>query len=183
MVVVDVQRDFLAGGSLPVPDADHVVPALNRYLGLFASRLLPVFATRDWHPANHCSFREQGGSWPPHCVAGSEGARFAAELALPETVEVVSKAVEPDVDCYSGFEGTTLAQRLRDIQARRLFVGGLATDYCVLATVKDAIRCEFSVVLLTDAIRGVNLRPGDSDRAQQEMVRLGAISLCWEEVS
>ena len=183
LVAVDVQRDFLPGGALPVPDGDGVVPALNRYLGLFASRSLPVFATRDWHPADHCSFREQGGPWPPHCVANSEGARFAAELELPETIVVVSKAVEPDVECYSGFEGTDLEQRLRDAGAGRLFVGGLATDYCVLATVRDALRRGFSVSLLTDAVRGVDVQPGDSDRAKQEMLRLGAIPLCWEEIA
>ena len=183
LIVVDVQRDFLPGGALAVPDGDRVVPALNRYLRLFASRSLPVFATRDWHPPDHCSFREQGGPWPRHCVAGSQGARLAEGLELPETVVIISTAVEPDVECYSGFERTDLEQRLRESGIRRLFVGGLATDYCVLATVKDAISYEFSVVLLTDAVRGVNVQPGDADRAQQEMVRLGAIPLCWEEIS
>ncbi len=174
LVVVDVQVDFLPGGSLAVPHGDEVVPVLNRWLAAAAARGLPVFATRDWHPPDHCSFRAQGGPWPPHCVAGSAGAAFAPGLRLPPGATVVSKATGPDRDAYSGFEGTDLDARLRAAGARRLLVGGLATDYCVLATVRDARRLGLEVLLLADAVRAVEVRPGDGARALEEMRRAGA---------
>lgn len=183
LVVVDVQNDFLPGGALAVPEGDRVVPALNRYLRLFADRALPIFATRDWHPANHCSFREQGGPWPPHCVANTPGAAFAPALALPPTTVVVSKGTNPQQEAYSGFQGTDLAQRLRGAGVRRLFVGGLATEFCVLATVNDAIGEGFSSFLLLDATKGLNIQPGDARRCEQEMVDHGAVALRIEEVA
>ncbi len=175
LIVVDVQKDFLPGGSLAVPHGDEVVPVLNRYMEIFRSRGLPVFATRDWHPPEHCSFTEQGGPWPPHCVAGSEGAAFADGLRLPAETVVVSKATTPDKDAYSGFQDTGLAQRLREAGVRRVFVGGLATDYCVLNTVRDALAEGFEVVLLEDAIRAVDVQPGDGERAVKEMLDAGAV--------
>ncbi len=175
LIVVDVQKDFLPGGSLAVPRGDEVVPVLNRYMEIFSSRGLPVFATRDWHPPEHCSFTEQGGPWPSHCVAGSEGAAFAADLHLPADAVIISKATEPERDAYSGFQGTDLAQRLREAGVRRVFVGGLATDYCVLNTVRDALAEGFEVVLLEDAIRAVDVQPGDGERAVKEMLDAGAV--------
>lgn len=174
LLIVDVQNDFLPGGSLAVPRSNGVVPALNRVIGAFEARGLPVYATRDWHPERHCSFRAQGGPWPPHCVAHTRGAEFAAVLRLPPAVIVISKAASADQDAYSGFEGTDLDQRLRAAGIRRLFIGGLATDYCVLNTVRDALRLGYEVLLLTDAIRAVDVQPGDGQRAEDEMVRLGA---------
>jgi len=174
LLIVDVQNDFLPGGSLAVPGGEQVVPVLNRALALFKERALPVYATRDWHPANHCSFLAQGGIWPPHCIAGSEGAAFAPALALPPGAVVVSKATEPGKDAYSGFDGTSLAQQLRAARVARLFVGGLATDYCVLNTVKDALRQGFKVMLLLDAIRAVERHAGDGAAAIREMTGLGA---------
>lgn len=174
LLIVDVQNDFLPGGSLAVPAGDLVVPVLNRALALFDSRALPIYATRDWHPANHCSFLAQGGIWPPHCVAGSEGAAFAPALALPAGALVVSKASQAGKDAYSGFDGTTLAQQLRAAGVRRLFVGGLALDYCVLNTVRDALQQGFKVMLLLDAIRPVELHAGDGEAAIREMTGLGA---------
>lgn len=174
LLIVDVQNDFLPGGALPVPEGDAVVPVLNRWIERFTARRLPVYATRDWHPPNHCSFREQGGPWPPHCVAGTEGAAFAPGLKLPPDAVIVSKATEPDREAYSGFQGTDLAERLRAQGVRRLFVGGLATDYCVLSTVRDALREGFEVVLIEDAVRAVDVQPGDGARALEEMRRLGA---------
>ncbi|MCR4332821.1 MAG: nicotinamidase [Sulfuricaulis sp.] len=173
-IVVDVQNDFLPGGSLAVPDGDAVVPVLNRYLAEFSARELPVYTTRDWHPANHCSFKAQGGPWPPHCVAESPGAQFAALLRFPSGTLVISKATQPDKDAYSGFEGTDLGARLRARKIKRLFVGGLATDYCVLNTVRDALSLGHEVYLLTDAIRAVNVKPDDGRKAKAEMQRLGA---------
>lgn len=182
LIAVDVQNDFLPGGSLAVPQGDAVVPALNRYLAAFAARALPVFATRDWHPAGHCSFLARGGIWPPHCVAATPGAAFASALALPPTAVIISKADTPDADSYSGFGGTDLAARLRAARALRLFIGGLATDYCVLNTVKDALAEGFEVLLLADAIRAVEVKPGDGARAQFEMLQLGARPVRYEEL-
>lgn len=174
LVVIDVQNDFLPGGALGVRDGDQVVPVLNEYLRRFERQRLPVYATRDWHPPTHCSFRSSGGPWPAHCVAGTAGARFAPQLALPVTARIVSKGTRPDEEAYSGFAGTDLADALRAAGARRLFVGGLATDYCVLHTVKDALALGYAVVLLADAIRAVDVAPGDGDTAIAEMVALGA---------
>ncbi len=174
LIVVDVQNDFLPGGSLAVPDGDAVAPVLNRYLAGFAARELPVYATRDWHPPNHCSFKARGGPWPPHCVAETRGAQFAANLDLSPDIVVVSKATMSDKDAYSGFEGTDLDAHLRARKIKRLFVGGLATDYCVLNTVRDALSLGYRVCLLTDAIRAVNVKPDDGRKAAAEMQRLGA---------
>ena len=183
LLVVDVQRDFLPGGSLAVPSGDAVIPALNRYLALWRTRRLPVFATRDWHPAHHASFREQGGPWPPHCVAGTPGAAFDPALDLPPDAVVISKGDAADRDAYSGFQGTTLHERLRAAGVRRVFVGGLATDYCVLATVRDAEALGYGVRLLTDAIKAVDVHPGDGRRAEEEMLRLGAEPVRYERIA
>lgn len=181
LVVVDVQNDFLPGGSLAVPRGDEVVPVLNRYLDAFMRRGLPIFATRDWHPPNHCSFQSYGGPWPPHCVAGSEGAAFAPALELPaSSVLITLKGTQPEKDAYSAFDGTDLDARLRAQGVGRLFAGGLATDYCVLCTVEDGLKAGYAVVLLQDAIRAVNVRPDDGERAEAEMVRLGAIPIRLE---
>ena len=177
LIVVDVQNDFLPGGSLPVPGGDEIVPLLNDYIAAFERAGLPVFATRDWHPAEHCSFRGRGGPWPVHCVAGSAGAAFAPGLHLPPSAVVVSKGTAPERDAYSGFEGTDLDARLGTAGARRVFVGGLATDYCVLDTVKEAVARGYATVLLADAVRAVDVKPGDGRRAKVEMVRRGAASI------
>ena len=172
LVVVDVQRDFLPGGSLAVEAGDEVVPVLNEYQRRFLSRGLPIFATRDWHPTDHCSFVEQGGRWPPHCVAGTRGAEFAAGLLLPAAAVVISKATLPKQEAYSAFAGGDLARRLRRAGVERLFVGGLATDYCVLETVRDGLAEGFAVVLLVDAVRAVSV--DDGARAVAQMCDLGA---------
>ncbi len=174
LIVVDVQNDFLPGGSLAVLRGDEVVPVLNRYLAAFAAKGLPIYATRDWHPANHCSFKARGGPWPPHCVAGSIGAAFTPGLKLPPETTVISKATTAAWDAYSGFEGTELDARLRAQSIKRVFVGGLATDYCVLNTVKDARQFGYEVLLLADAIRAINVKPDDGRNAAAEMQRLGA---------
>ena len=174
LVVVDVQEDFLPGGALAVPAGDAVVPVLNRYIHEFEHRGLPIFATRDWHPPGHCSFRQQGGPWPPHCIAETPGAQFARDLALPPGAEVVSKATRAEADAYSGFEGTDLASRLRQLRCARVFIGGLATDYCVRASALDALAEGFEVVVLEDATRAVEVHPGDGQRALEEMAVRGA---------
>ena len=173
LVIVDVQNDFVTG-SLAVPGAPAVVPALDRAVAAFVRDGLPVAATRDWHPADHSSFRDHGGPWPPHCVAGTPGAEYAPGLTLPPDVIHIRKAATRESDAYSGFEGTTLATDLRRRGVARLFVGGLATDYCVLNTVRDALDQGFHVVVLADAIRAVNLRPDDGARAEASMRVAGA---------
>ncbi len=182
LIVVDVQNDFLPGGALAVPDGDAVIAPLNHVLDIFHTRGLPIFATRDWHPENHCSFRAQGGPWPPHCIAGSDGAQFPASLALPAFTAIVSKATTAEKDAYSGFEDTPLAMQLRMYGTKRVLVGGLATEYCVLNTVKDAVKNGFQVVLLTDAIRAVNVQPDDGDRALAEMRALGVAEATSREI-
>lgn len=176
LIVVDVQNDFLPGGSLGVPHGDEVVPVLNRWIEQARERDVPVFATRDYHPPDHCSFRERGGPWPPHCVQGTHGAELAPGLKVPREA-LVHKATDRDREAYSGFDGTDLDERLRAQNVRRVFVGGLATDYCVLNTVKDARRLGYDVVLLESAVRPVEVRPGDGARAIAEMKELGATVL------
>ena len=177
LIIVDLQNDFLAGGSLAVPHGEEVIPVLNQYRGAFQAKSLPIFATRDWHPPNHCSFKAQGGPWPPHCIAETEGAQFARELILPSSAVIISTATDPDKEAYSGFNGTDLDERLRSVHIRRLFIGGLATDYCVLNTVKDAIERSYKVCLLQDAVRAVNVNPDDGKKAEEEMFRLGAVPI------
>ena len=180
LLLVDVQNDFLPGGALGVPDGDAVVPVLNRYLARFVDAGLPIFATRDWHPAGHCSFVAQGGPWPPHCVQNTPGAEFAPGLELPHGVSRIAKAIGTDKDSYSGFEGTELAEELRAAGVTRLLVGGLATDYCVLNTVLDGLRENFEVLLLSDAIRAVEVQPGDGDAAIARMTAAGASPITLE---
>lgn len=176
LVIVDVQNDFLPGGALAVGQGDAIFPALRRYIDLFRERGLSIYASRDWHPAAHCSFHAQGGIWPPHCIAGTGGAAFPEALALPPSAVVISKAVTPGADAYSAFQGTGLADQLRAGRKQRLFIGGLATDYCVLHTVLDALKEGFEVMLLSDAIRAVDVHPGDGAAAIDTMLRHGAVS-------
>ena len=181
LIVVDVQNDFVTG-SLAVPGAAAVVRPLNRALARFAAQGLTVCTTQDWHPADHASFAAQGGPWPEHCVAGTAGAALVAGLVLPPTTAATFKGTRRDADAYSAFSGTSLADELRRRQVRRVFVGGLATDYCVLNTVRDAIASGFDVVVLADAIRAVDVRPGDGVRAASEMRELGASFATTDEV-
>jgi len=181
LIIVDVQNDFLPGGALAVPHGDEVVPVLNHYIDLFLTKALPIIATRDWHPVNHCSFHAQGGPWPPHCIANGLGAEFAAGLRLPAEFVIISMATVPDKDAYSGFRDTELEAVLRSHGVRRVFVGGLATDYCVLNTVKDALDNRYQVYVLNDAIRAVNVHPEDGRNAELEMVAKGATMITLDQ--
>ena len=183
LLVTDVQNDFLSGGSLAVTDGDEVVPVLNRYIDIFVTRNLSVFATRDWHPAHHCSFRAQGGPWPPHCIAGTHGAEFAAALRLPLSAVIISKATTPEHDAYSSFLRTDMDRQLRDAGIRRIFIGGLTTDYCVLNTTRDALQLGYQVFVLIDAIRAVDVHPGDGQRAVEEMIALGAKCISLQKLA
>ena len=173
LLIVDVQNDFCPGGSLAVSDGDRILPAVNRLIREFTAAGLPVFATRDWHPEDHCSFRARGGCWPPHCVAGTRGAAFHPELQLTPDVHVVDKGERQEQEAYSGFEGTDLASRLRELGVDEIVVCGLATDYCVKATALDARREGLGVTVVEDAVRGVELEPGDSERALAAMRQAG----------
>jgi nicotinamidase/pyrazinamidase len=173
LLVIDPQVDFFPGGALAVPEGDAILPAINRAIEVFVERGLPVVVTRDWHPPDHCSFIEQGGPWPPHCVRGTGGAELHAELALPPLFTMVHKATTPDREAYSDFEGTGLSDLLRTWVVRRIYVGGLALDYCVRASCLGAIDAGFEVVLLTNATRAVNVEPEDGDRALAELVGVG----------
>lgn len=173
LLLVDVQNDFLPGGALAVPDGDAVIAPLNAYLQAAARRQLLVFASRDWHPRNHCSFKPQGGPWPEHCVADTPGAQFSPALALPANAITISKATRPERDAYSAFDGTWLRALLTQANVDRVLIGGLATDYCVLNSVRDALAAGFRVVLLTDAIRAIDA--GDGARAEAQMTQLGAV--------
>ena len=175
LIIIDLQNDFLTGGSLAVPDGDAVIPVLNTWIRRFRNAGLPIFATRDWHPADHCSFRDQGGPWPPHCVAGTKGAEFTTELVLPPDVLVHSKATRSEKEAYSDFEDGEFGRRLREMDVGRLFVGGLATDYCVRATVLDGLKEGFQVVLLINAVRAVEVEPGDGQKAIGEMRQAGVL--------
>jgi len=174
LIVVDVQRDFCPGGALPTPEGDKVVPVLNLYVKKFDEAKALIVATRDWHPPNHISFKAYGGVWPPHCVQGTRGAEFHPGLALPEKAKIVSKATDPAKEAYSGFDGTGLGEELKGMGIKRVFVGGLATDYCVRNTVLDALKLGFENMLLEDAVRGINLKSSDSENAIEEMLKKGA---------
>jgi nicotinamidase/pyrazinamidase len=174
LILIDVQNDFLPGGNLAVPNGDQIIPVLNDFIHIFKQKKLPIFATRDWHPENHCSFKNHGGNWPSHCVAGTKGSAFPEALNLPDEIVIISKAISSDMEAYSGLEGTDLDKRLKILNINRVWVGGLATDYCVVNTVLDLISAEFKVNLLVDGIRAVNVNPEDGRNAEREMITLGA---------
>ncbi len=169
LIVVDMQRDFMPGGALPVPEGDRIIPRCNEYIRAFMGRGALIVATRDWHPENHISFREQGGPWPRHCVRGTEGAEFVVEL--PADVVIISKATEPDREAYSGFEGTELAEILKKRGVKRVYICGVATEYCVKATALDAVKHGFETYLLRDAVKGIDEE--DEERALRELESAG----------
>jgi len=183
LVIVDIQNDFLPGGSLAVAGGDQVIPVINAYIAKFQQRGLPIVATRDWHSPDHSSFIQQGGPWPEHCVAGSKGAEFAPALLLPETAQIFSAGYDKASAGYSGFEDTDLHSHLNQAGIKRLFIGGIATDYCVLHTVLDALQYRYRVFLLQDAIRAVNVNPEDGQNAVQKMLANGAELLTLDMIA
>lgn len=172
LVVVDVQRDFCEGGALAIHEGDLVVPVLNRWMTAADANDVPIYASRDWHPRRHPSFVELGGLWPVHCVQDTPGASFHADLWLPTSAVVVTKGTRFDRDQNSAFDGTGLEADLHRWGVRRLWVGGLAQDVCVCATVLDARRHGFETVVIADATMPVT-REG-FDRAEQQMREAGA---------
>jgi nicotinamidase/pyrazinamidase len=175
LLVVDPQNDFMPGGSLPVPDGDSIIPVVNRLIELFNSNNAPVFISRDWHPADHCSFIGEGGKWPPHCVKDTEGALFHPDLILPESSEVIDKAVIKEPDAYSAFQDTGLANILKIRGLTDIYTCGLATDVCVRSTILDGLRAGFKMYVIEDAARAVEINPGDGEKAICEMEAAGAV--------
>lgn len=182
LLIVDIQNDFCPKGALPVKDGDKVVAPANALIRHFQKRDQPVFLTRDWHPADHCSFREFGGPWPAHCVAGTQGAAFHSSLEVPENAVIISKAAEPDKEAYSSFEGTDLASRLKQAGVEHVILAGLTTDYCVRNTALDALKNGFSVTVVSDGIRAVNVQPEDGKKAIAEMKARGVAFMSLAEI-
>ena len=174
LIVVDVQNDFCPGGSLAVANGDEVVAPLNELMKEFLDRGEPVFKTRDWHPPTAKHFAAYGGIWPVHCVRNTPGAEFHPGLFDDPRITIISKGIDESADGYSGFDGTNLAQILRDQGVNEVWVGGLATDYCVKHTVLDAVQQGFEVKALADAMRAVNVNPTDGEKAIEEMRKAGA---------
>lgn len=188
LLIVDVQNDFCPGGALPVPEGDRVVPVLNQAIERFQQAGALVIASRDWHPEKSTHFAAYGGQWPVHCVQNTEGAAFHPELRLPQDAIVVSKGMGENEDAYSAFDartedGTPLADLLTAKGIKRLVVGGLATDYCVRASVLDGLERGIDVLVLRDAVRGVDVQPGDGEKALAEMQSKGAKLVTLEEVA
>jgi nicotinamidase/pyrazinamidase len=179
LLVVDIQKDFCAGGALAAPGGDDIIPAVNRHLADARAREIAVYATRDWHPEQTSHFKEYGGTWPPHCVQGTRGAQFHPDLKLPPDAIIVNKGDDPQRHGYSAFDGHTAAGKpllddLRDRRITRVYVMGIATDYCVRESALDALRAGLEVRVLGDAIAGIDVRPGDVQRALDEISAAGA---------
>jgi nicotinamidase/pyrazinamidase len=172
LLLVDVQKDFCPGGALPIEEGDEIVPVLNGWVEAARVKGCPVYASRDWHPVHHLSFEGQGGKWPPHCIQDTDGAKFHPDLILPDAVEKITKGVRFDQDQNSVFDQTGLSVQLRRDGVGRLWIGGLAQDVCVLASVLDARKAGFEVHVLEKATRPVT---GEGGReALQKMREAGA---------
>jgi nicotinamidase/pyrazinamidase len=182
LIAVDVQNDFCPGGALAVKSGDEVIPVINRMIPLFDT----VVFTRDRHPSDHISFSDQpkyvDKSWPKHCVAGTFGAELHSNLTIPEGALIIDKGTRRDEEAYSGFQGTDLADILRKRGIKRVFVCGLATDYCVKNTVMDALSEGFEVVVLEDAVRGVDVPEGSAQAALKEIQEAGAVLISSKEL-
>jgi nicotinamidase/pyrazinamidase len=172
LVIVDFQNDFTPGGALGVEGGDEIAGRLNELAS--DARFELVVATRDWHPPDHGSFAPQGGIWPVHCVAGTHGAELHPGLNRELIHRVVDKGQDQNADGYSGFEATLLEELLRAQGVDHVTIGGIATDYCVKNTALDALRLGFGVEIARDAVRGVDVEPGDSERALDELRAAGA---------
>ncbi len=188
LLVVDVQNDFTPKGALAVPKGDEIIPALNKYIKLFSANKLPVFATRDWHPKETKHFKQFGGVWPPHCIQNTKGARFHPALKLPTEAILLYKGMDPGKDSYSAFQaldanGAELLMLLNILGVEDVYIGGLATDYCVKFSAIDAVKNGIRAHVLLDAIKGVNMRPSDSESALKEMLSWGAKTQTFDNVS
>lgn len=172
LLIIDVQKDFCPGGALAIEEGDRIIPILNDWIRKARRAGLPVYASRDWHPEGHISFKTQGGPWPPHCIQDSDGAEFHRDLQLPDDVVKITKGVRFDQDQNSAFDETGLSEQLRHDGVRRLFIGGLALDLCVLASVVDARKAGFEVQVIEDATRPANKK--DARKALAKIKESGA---------
>ncbi|MEO7003286.1 MAG: isochorismatase family protein [Ktedonobacterales bacterium] len=187
LIIVDVQNDFCPDGKLAVPQGDTVVPVLNEYIKKAVALGMPVYASRDWHPAHTTHFAQEGGPWPEHCIQDSDGAKFHLKLKLPPGAVIVTKGDNELDDGYSAFQGhlangQSLFEALQDSsdpsqRVTRVYVGGLATDYCVERTVLSALESGLAVVWLRDASLPVEITPGDGEAAEKEMLTAGATAI------
>jgi len=187
LLIVDLQNDFCPGGALAVPEGDKIVPKINKYINIFSQKKLPIFASRDWHLKKTIHFKDFGGVWPVHCVQNTKGAQFHPKLKLPKGTIILSKGMDPEKDSYSAFQaedknGMVLLNLLKILGVNEIYVGGLATDYCIKFSVIDALKQGFKVKLLGDAIKGVNLKPQDSENAIKEMVKKGAKKISLKDM-
>jgi nicotinamidase/pyrazinamidase len=183
LILVDIQNDFCPGGALAVNDGDRIVAIANRLMPEFPL----VISTQDWHPANHISFKQRGGPWPPHCVQGTPGADLHRDLETDSIAHYFRKASSPERDDYSEFEGKddqgrSLDELLKSKGVKGIYVAGLATDYCVLETVLDGIRYGYEVYPIIDAMRAVNVNADDGEKALQKMAASGAHLVTSDEV-
>ena len=179
LLIVDMQNDFCPGGALAVPQGDKIAPVINKYIRIFAKKKLPIFASRDWHPVRTKHFKDFGGLWPVHCLQSSRGAAFHPDLKLPQEAILLYKGMDPEEDCYSSFSaqdlsGQPLFKLLKIMAIKEVYIAGLATDYCVKFTAIDALKHSFKVKILTDAIKGVDLKPNDSAKAIKKITKMGA---------
>jgi nicotinamidase/pyrazinamidase len=187
LLVVDVQNDFCPGGALGVPEGDKIVPAINKYINFFTKKKLPILLTRDWHPVQTKHFKPFGGIWPVHCLQNSKGAAFHPELKIPKGAIFLYKGMDSQQDSYSAFHaederGMSLLHLLKLFGVQQIYIAGLATDYCVKFSSADAIKYGFKVKILIDAIKGVNLKPDDSEKAIQKMVKNGAKKITLKQL-
>jgi nicotinamidase/pyrazinamidase len=178
LLIVDVQNDFCPGGALGVPEGDKIIPPINKYIKIFSQKKIPIFVTRDWHPVKTKHFKDFGGIWPVHCIQNSRGAAFHPKLKLPKDAIFLYKGMDPEKDSYSSFHaedisGMKFLNILKRLGIREIYIGGLATDYCIKYSAKDALKNGFKVNVLIDAIKGVNLKPKDSENAIKGIVKMG----------
>ena len=175
LLIVDMQVDFLPGGLLPLEDGLEIMPLINRWITAAENASIPVFASRDYHPPAHCSFEERDGPWPVHCVQGTAGAEIHPDVRLPTNAIIVDKGNDPEKEAYSAFDGTELAAHMRERGVQRVWVCGVALDYCVRASVLDGLKEPgFEIHLILDSTRAANVQPGDGERAVEEMRAAGA---------
>jgi nicotinamidase/pyrazinamidase len=180
LLIVDVQNTFCPGGTLPVAEGDSVVAPINKIIPLFGER---VYASQDWHPKDHCSFTTKGGIWPPHAVQETDDAELHPNLDRAAISHIVQKGTQASRDAYSAFDGTDLDILLKNAGIRRVFVTGLATDYCVKASALDAVKAGFEVVGITDAMRAVDVNPGDGGTAIEDMQTSGVKMMTSDALS
>jgi nicotinamidase/pyrazinamidase len=186
LLIIDLQNDFCFGGKLPVPGGDKVIGPLNGYIQIFQAKGLPVFASRDWHPEKTKHFKDSGGDWPKHCIQHTKGAEFHSSLSLPESAVILSAGMDPESEGYSAFEGKSqngkrFQEVLEEQNIQKLYIGGLATEFCVKHTVLEALSRGFKVQLLVDAIAGID--SGQAKKAKEEMIAKGAEKMTLDELS